>query len=160
MTNEDAFNAAKNVFSMYGVFYNNVAEKIGADQALELHKKTCEMMGTQMGQMTKEQMGIKKLDAKTAAIVTKTVVSGLGISNIDTEEKPTGVLIKVHGCPSYEGFSAGGLDLETIESMCREGSLKFMNALTTQIDPNASYQLKKFRVSPDDYCEEEITLRK
>ena len=160
MTNEDAFNAAKNVFSMYGVFYNNVAEKIGADQALELHIKTCEMMGTQMGQMTKEQMGITKLDAKTAATITKSVVGNFGISNVDAEEKPTSVLVKFHECPIYEGYRAAGIDDGNIEKICRNASLKFMDSFFKQLDPNASYQLKKYRESPDDYCEEEFTLRK
>ncbi len=124
MTNEDTFNVAKNVFSQYGVFFNNVAEEIGGDQALDIHTKTCDMMGTQMGQMMKEQMGIKELDAKNAAVMTRSVVSQFGISKVDAEETPSSVLIKVHGCPLYEGYRAGGLDDETIEGMCRKGSLR------------------------------------
>jgi hypothetical protein len=160
LTNEDAFNAAKNVFSMYGAFFNNVSQEIGLEQALKLHTKTAEMMSVQMGQMTKEQMGIKELDAKTAAMLTKSVVSGFGITNVDTEEKPTSVLIKVHECPIYEGELAIGTDYETIEAKCRKSSLIFMDTFFKQLDPNASYQLKKFRSAPDDCCEEEITLRK
>ena len=160
MTNEDAFNAAKNVFTQYGVFYNNVAEKIGEEQALELHTKTCEMMGAQMGQMTKEQMGITKLDPKTAITITKSVIDNFGISNVDAEVKPTSAVIKVHECPIYEGLRAAGIDDGNIELMCRNASLKFMNSLVKQLDPNASYQLKKYRESPDDCCEEEFTLRK
>jgi len=141
LTNEDAFNVAKSAFSMYGAFFNNVAQEIGVEQALNLHTKTTEMMGVQMGQMTKEQMGISELDAKAAAMVARSVVSGFGISKVDAEEKPTSVLIKVHGCPLYEGYRAVGIDDETIEVLCRKGALKFRSA-------------------PDDCCEEEITLRK
>ena len=160
MTKEDVFNTAKNFVSMYGVFFNNVTEEIGLERALELDAKTNEMMGLQMGQMTKEQMGIKELDLKTAATVAMSVVSGFGISKVDAEEKPTSVLIKVHGCPVYEGRHAVGIDEETIEAMCRKGALRFMDTFFKQLDPNASYQLKKFRSSPDDCCEEEFTLRK
>ena len=160
MTKEDAFNTAKNAFSMYGAFFNTVAQEIGVEQALNLHTKTCEMMGVHMGQMTKEQMGLKELDAKTAAMVARSVVSGFGISNVDAEEKPTSVLIKVHECPVYEGDHAVGIDDETIEVMCRKGALRFMDTFFKQLDPNASYQLKKFRSAPDDCCEEEFTLRK
>jgi len=160
LTNEDTFNIAKNVFSMYGTFFNNVAQEIGSDKALNLHMKTCEMIGNHMGQMTKKQMGIKELDAKTAAMLTKSVVSNFGISNVDAEEKPTSVLIKIHECPIYEGHRAAGIDDETIESICRKGGLRFMDTFFKQLDPNASYQLKKFRSAPDDCCEEEITLRK
>ena len=41
MTKEDPFNVAKNAFSMYGVFFNNVVEEIGLEQAarLRLHVK-------------------------------------------------------------------------------------------------------------------------
>ena len=118
------------------------------------------MMGTHMGQMTKEEMGITELDAKTAAKITKSVVSGFGISNVDAEEKPTSVLIKVHGCPIYEGELAIGTDDEAIETKCRKGALIFMDTFFKQLDPNANYQLKKFRSAPDGYCEEELTLRK
>jgi hypothetical protein len=160
LTNEDAFNAAKNAFSFSGAFFNNVAQEIGLEKALNLETKTAEMMGVQMGQMTKEQMGIKELDAKTAAMVTRSVVSGFGISNVDAEETPTSVLIKVHECPIYEGERAIGTDYETIEAKCRKSALIFMDTFFKQLDPNASYLLKKFRSAPDDYCEEEITLRK
>jgi len=34
-----------------------------------------------------------------------------------------------------------------------------MNALFEQLDPNAVYQFKKFRSTPDDFCEEEIVLK-
>jgi hypothetical protein len=160
LINEDVFNAAKNAFSMYGAFFNTVAQEISVEQALNLHTKTLEMMGVHMGQTTKEQMGIKELDAKTAAKVTRSVVSGFGISNVDAEEKPTSVLINVHECPVYEGYHAVGIDDETIEVMCRKGALRFMDTFFKQLDPNASYQLNKFRSATDDCCEEEITLRK
>jgi len=145
---------------MFGAFFNNVVQEIGLEQALNLDMKTCEMMGVHMGQMTKEQMGIKELDAKTAAMVAKSVVSGFGLSNVDAEEKPTSVLFNVHECPVYEGYHAAGLDDDTIEATCRKGSLKFMDTFFKQLDPNTSFQLKKFRSAPDDCCEEEITLRK
>ena len=145
MTKEDVFNTAKNFVSMYGVFFNNVTEEIGLERALELDAKTNEMMGLQMGQMTKEQMGIKELDLKTAATVAMSVVSGFGISKVDAEEKPTSVLIKVHGCPVYEVYRAVGVDEETIETTCRKGSLRQLDTFFKQLDPKASYKLKKFR---------------
>jgi len=160
LTKEETFNAAKNVFSFNGAFFNNVAQEIGLERALNLYTKTSEMTGVQMGQMTKEQMGIKELDAKTAAMVARSVVSGFGISNVDAEEKPTSVLIKVHECTMHEGYRAVGMDDETIEAICRKGSLRFLDTFFKQLDPNASYQLKRFRSAPDDCCEEEITLRK
>jgi hypothetical protein len=160
LTNEDAFNAAKNAFSMFGAFFNNVAQEIGLEQALNLNTKTCEMMGVHMGQMTKEQMGIKELDAKTAAMAARSVVSGFGLSNVDAEERSTSVLFNVHECPVYEGYHAAGIDDDTKEAMCRKGAVIFMDTLFKQLDPNASYHLKRYRSAPDDYCEEEITLRK
>jgi len=160
LTKEDAFNAAKNAFSMYGAFFKNVVQEIGLERALNLETKTDEMMGVQMGQMTKEQMGIKELDVKTAAAVARSVVSGFGIPKVDAEEKPTSVLIKVHGCPVYEGYRAVGMDYETIEATCRKGALRQLDTFFKQLDPKASYQLMKFRSSPDGCCEEKITLRK
>jgi len=43
---------------------------------------------------------------------------------------------------------------------CRNGPATMVNAFVGQLDPTAKYQLRKFRSSPDDSCEEEIVLKK
>jgi hypothetical protein len=49
-----------------------------------------------------------------------------------------------------------GVDAETIETLCRSGPVRFMDAVTKQLNPNYSYQLQRFRSGADDFCEEVI----
>jgi len=52
-----------------------------------------------------------------------------------------------------------GMDAKTIENLvCRSGSIKLMDAMVKQLNPNLSVRIKKFRSSADDFCEEEIVL--
>jgi hypothetical protein len=49
-----------------------------------------------------------------------------------------------------------GLDNNTIETMCRNGAARLMDTMTKELNPNLSYQLRKFRSDEDDFCEEAI----
>ena len=156
---EQAFNAAKSVASMSGAFFNTVAQEVGLEKALALLTKSNEGLGSMMGKMMKEQMGIIELDAKTISSMNKEMGGGLGFSPV-IEESPTTVLVKNYKCPFYEGLQEVGFDHEGIEAFCRNGPAVMMKALFGQLDPNVSYRLKKFRSSPDDVCEEEFVLKK
>lgn len=158
MTLEDVFNGAVNGFIQAGVFFSTVAQEIGMERALALYAKTCETMGVGMGQMMKEQMGIKELDAKTSISVAEAVVNTYGIS-LEAEETPKSVLLKMRQCPVYAANQMVGIDDETKDAMCLNGPIKFMNALFKQIDPNVSVRRKKFRTSPDDFCLEELVFK-
>lgn len=159
MGSEDAFNAAKSVTSMSGVFFNAVAQEVGMERALALLSKSDEIVGSMTGKMMKEQMGIEELDVKTTSSLMKEMSEGLGFSP-EIEESPTTVLVKNFKCPFYEGLQGAGFDHGTIEAFCRNGPAVMMSALFEQLDPKASYRFKKFRSSPDDFCEEEIVLKK
>jgi len=74
------------------------------------------------------------------------------------EESPQRVVFKVDRCPVYEAAHALGMDAEAIEAICRADSIRFMGAMAKQLNPNLSYQLRKFRSAADDSCEEAIVL--
>lgn len=154
MAIEDIFNGAKNAMVLYYAFFNTVAQEIGMERTLALVAKTDETMGVMQGKMMKEQMGIKELDAKTVFPLIKAVYEGFGIVMEVIEESPTAVRFKCLKCPGYPE----GLDNKTRESVCRNGGLKFADAILKQLNPNASLKLRKFRSAPDDFCEEEIVL--
>jgi len=158
MAIEDALNAAKSMTSMFGVFFNNVTKEVGKEQALALLSKSLGGLGAMMGKMTKEQMGIEELDAKTTSLFMKGMSESLGFSP-EIEESPTTVTVRNVKCPFYEGLQGVGYDHEAIETFCRNGPAVMLNALFEQLDPNAVYQFKKFRSTPDDFCEEEIVLK-
>ena len=157
MAIEDAFNAAKSVTSMFGTFFNTVTQEVGEDKALALLSKSLEGFGAMMGKMTKEQMGITELDVKTTSSFMKGMVESLGFTP-EIEESPTTVTVKHVKCPFYEGLKGAGYDPKAIETFCRNGPAVMMNALFEQLDPNVRYAFKKFRSTPDDFCEEEIAF--
>lgn len=74
------------------------------------------------------------------------------------EESPQRVVFKVDRCPVYEAAHALGMNAEAIEAICRADSIRFMGAMAKQLNPNLSYQLRKFRSAADDSCEEAIVL--
>ena len=72
------------------------------------------------------------------------------------DEDPQRISFKVSKCPIYEAAQMMGVDAKTIETLCRNGPVRFMDTMTKQLNPNFSYQLKRFRSGADDFCEEEI----
>ena len=50
------------------------------------------------------------------------------------------------------------MDTKAIEANCRASSIRFMEAMAKQLNPNLSYQLTEFPLAADDYCEEAIVL--
>ena len=156
---EEAYNATMNMTTMYGAFLNTVAHEIGWEQAIDLMSKTDEALGASMGKTTKEQMGIKDLDVGTASSIMKGMGATYGIT-AELEEGPNTVLVKNYKCPFYDGLKMSGFDHEAIEVFCRNGPATMVNAFVGQLDPTAKYQLRKFRSTQDDSCEEEIVLKK
>ena len=153
---EDVFNGAKSAMTFYDAYLKTVAEEIGMDQAVSLHTKMFETMGEMQGKIVKEQAGAEEIDTKTALSLAKSAPESLGISMEVVEESPQKVSFKVSKCPIYEAAQALGVDAETIETLCRKGPVKFMDAMTKQLNPNFSYQLQRFRTGADDFCEEVI----
>jgi hypothetical protein len=149
MASEVAFNAAKSVFTMYGAFFKTVAQEIGMERALALHAEYGEAWGAVLADTLKKQ-GIEK--------GLKEMSESMGFSS-EIEVSPSKIVSKVYQCPCYEGFKAAGLDHETIKAMChRMGEAE--NASLKKLVPNASATLIKFRSAPDDFCQEEIEMRK
>jgi hypothetical protein len=153
---EDVFNGAKSAMTFYDAYLKTVAEEIGMDRAVSLHTKMFETMGAMQGTMIKEQAGTEEIDTKAALSLAKSVPESLGISMEVVEESPQSVVFKVSKCPIYEAAQMMGVDAEAIEALCRSGPVRFMDAVTKQLNPNYSYQLQRFRSGADDFCEEVI----
>ena len=138
---EDVFNGAKSAMTFYGAYLKTVADEIGMEQALSLHTKMFETMGTMQGEMAKEQSGTEEIDTKAAFSLDKSAPESLGISVEVIEESPQSTTFKVGKCPIYESAQMMGMDAETIETLCRSGPLRFLDAMTKQLNPNLSYKL-------------------
>lgn len=156
---EKAFDATKSVMGMFGAFFNSVAQEIGEDKAFGLLSGTFDGLGTMAGKMTKEQMGLEKLDVKTVSSIYKGICETYGISP-EIEESPTKVVFRCSKCSFFEGLQSAGLDHETCKSFCSKGLAVMVNSLVENLDPTAVYNFTKFRSDPDDFCEEEVVIKK
>ncbi len=158
MSIEDTFEGAKNAFPFFFAYINSVGQEIGIERANALLTQMQKAMGAGVGAMMKEQAGIETVDASGAFALSKGFVSSLGIEFEATEESPQCAAFTVGRCPVFAGAQMTGMDLEAIEASCRAGALKFMDAVVKQFNPGLSYELRKFRSSAEDACEEAIVL--
>lgn len=159
MATQDTFSGAKNAFTMMMSYLNAVAHEIGMDRAVALDAQACEAMGVAQGKAMKDRAGTKHVDIKTAvSMALESIGEAFGIDSEVIEESPRRVTTRCGRCPVYEGSLAAGLDTGTIETLCRNASMGFMDKLVKQLNPNLTYRLKKFRHAPGDFCEEEILL--
>jgi hypothetical protein len=158
MASEDAFMAARAALIFSYAYRNAVAQEIGMERAIALMTRGCESVGAMRGKMLKEQSGIKEFDAKTAWSLLKSLKDTLGESHEVLEESPQRVLLRNDRCPIYEAARMLGMDASAIETICRTGSMRFADAAVKQLNPNLNLQIRKFRSTLDDFCEEEIVL--
>lgn len=159
MATEDKLEGARNGLAFSFAYMNMVGQEIGMERAIALNTKVDEMMGDAQGKIMKEQLDGKDIDINTAVkMALNTIKDGFGITSEVIEKSPKRIVVRCSRCPVYEAAQSVGIDTGTIENLCRAGSLKFMDAMVKQLNPNLSYQLTKFRTEPDGCCEEEILL--
>jgi len=160
MTIEDTFRGAKNGYIYSYAYLTMVAEEIGMERAIALQTKMCEARGAIDGKTIKEQVEIKDFDAKAAASIAENYVGSIGMRLEVIEESPQKVSFKVARCPLYEAAQELKLDAETIEHLCRAGPVRNMDSMVKQLNPILDYELRRFRSSEDNFCEEVIVLGK
>jgi hypothetical protein len=158
MASEDAFMGAKTALTLLDAYVNTVAQEIGMERAIALMTKMCEFAGAMQGKMMKEQSVIKEFDAKAAWSLVKSFKDRLGESYEVLEESPQRVVVRNGRCPIYEAAQTLGMDAKTIETSCRAGPMRFMDAAAKQLNPNLSLRVREFRSTPDGFCDEEIVL--
>ena len=121
---------------------------------------TCKSMGSLQGKMLKSKAKhekIKEMTPKNASLLGSEAIKGFGIETEILKESDEKVSIKVGKCPVYEAAKMMGLDPEPL---CRKSAIPFMNCLVKELSSDLQYELKKFRASQDDFCEEAIVLIK
>jgi len=157
---EDTFTGAKNAFIMLDAFINTVIKEIGENKAYSMMEKTCQNMGALHGKMLKSQARrekIKEMNPSNAALLASDAIKGFGIATEILKESDEKVSLGVKKCPVYEAAKMMGLNPDPF---CRSSSLPFMHSLVKELNPNLQYELEKFRIGQDDFCEESISLIK
>lgn len=159
MATDDKLEGARNGLMFNYALLNLVGEEIGMDRAIALGSRADTMMGEAEGKRMREKAGGHDVDIETAAEMSlKMIKDGFGISSEIVESTPTRITLRCSRCPVFEAAQSVGIDTATIETLCRTGSLKFMDAVVKQLNPKLSYQLSNFRAHPDNQCEEQIIL--
>lgn len=158
MATKDAFAGAKTAFTFFDAFVGAVAQEIGLERTLGIMTKMSENLGAMQGKMIKQQVGDKKIDAKSAWSMLKPAVEDIVLNFQVIEESPKRVVVKAGRCAVYEAAQALGIDGKTIEAVCHAGGNRFDDMLVKQLNPNLGFRLRKFRSSADDFCEEEVVL--
>jgi hypothetical protein len=158
MTSEDVFAGARTALTFHSADLNAVAEEIGMERVVALQTKMCESMGSTIGEMMKGQEDSEEFHAKAAWSLVRSFKDCLGSSYEVSEEGPQRVVVKNGRCPIYEAARMVGMDADTIETGCRAGPIRLMDAVAKQLNPNLNLRVAKFRSSPDDFCAEEIVL--
>jgi hypothetical protein len=133
MTQEDIVNAARTALAMYDAYFNAVAQEIGIEKALALHTKVFETMGLHQGQMMKEQSDIQEHDAQTAWMLIGMTPITLGVDVKVKEESPQRVMIRCGRCSVFEAAQSLGMDIKSIEALCRAGPARFMDSAAKQL---------------------------
>ncbi len=155
MMKEDAFNAAKAAFSLYGGFFKDMAEEVGLEKAVSLHAKQSAAFDALLVGMIKERLGDGEIDLGTFASVRSEALAALGMTT-QIGEAPNLLTLGVQRCPLYEGLRMAGLEHATIEEMCRQGTVLGYAEFNTAF-PRLSGCLK-FRPVADQPCVEEFAL--
>ncbi|WP_282016120.1 hypothetical protein [Marinifilum flexuosum] len=160
MTNEEAFEVAKTVYTQFYAYVKEVIEEFGMEPALKLLTKTNVASGLELGKQIKEQSGGEKFMVQNTARKVIEIAKGIGGIDVIVEDTPEKVVTNTacDKCPNYAAAHAAGMDNETIKAMCLAGSLQFFDTLVKQLNPDLSYQSKKFRSGTDDFCLEQTVL--
>ncbi|MGD1120099.1 MAG: hypothetical protein ABR886_11545 [Dehalococcoidales bacterium] len=144
--------------AQYYGFVNWVAHEIGTERTLGILTKMADFGGTIAGKSMKQQAPDKKFELKTALQWAENTLKENLIPYQITEETPQKVTIKVTKCSNYDAAHMAMMDDKTIEAVCRTCNIRFQDVLFKQLNPGLSARIKKFRSTPDDFCEEEILL--
>ena len=151
---EQAFNTARDLFTVYLMYVKAVGEEIGMERALDIVGKSSERWGIQLGKAAKE-MGLRGDDARAAGwAVTQKLMGPLGIASKPMEVSPQKLVAENGRCSVYDACVIAGVDPK---SFCRSNT-KGPDAMYREINPNLSQQCLKFRSSPDDTCIEAIAM--
>jgi hypothetical protein len=152
---EEAFNAAKAVFSLYGGLFSGVVREYGLEKALALHAKQAEAFDAVLADLLRKRLDGKRLDLEMFASARSEALRILGIA-AQADGGPGSLKVLVGACPLYEGLRAAGLTHGVVEAMCRRGvDLGYARLAEAFLGLSGSLQ---FRSGPDQPCVEEFTL--
>lgn len=149
---EETFNAAKGVYTAFGMFFQQVVNEYGLEKTMELHRRTFDLMGQGFASMITEQFG-DELDIETVGSLFKAGNEAEGLGTEQVLESPYKVVHTNPSCPRYEGFKEAGMSDEFVEEYCKTCE----QAMTPHFkNIGLKYEISDFS-APDGKCVETIS---
>lgn len=157
----DVFKGAETAYMSCCSYLNKLIETLGAEKAFALMTETDTARGIKVGQELRQSLGGKDLNVHDTLNTIVTMAKDIGgIDTIIEETEDHAITVTAMGkCPIYEAGKKIGMDDERIEAICRASSAVFLDQVVQQLNPELTYQVRKFRSEEDGGCVEEI-LRK
>jgi hypothetical protein len=159
MSHQDTFKGAENAFAIFFLLLDEVAQKIGLEQAMALSARADTALGSEVGAMLRIEADVAEFDALTVATLAQNLIEEkFGILSEIIEDRSDQVAFQIRACPVYEAARRTGMEHENIEAFCHAGPLLYMDAVVKALNADLSYRLRSFRSPAVGYCEEEIVL--
>lgn len=154
--NEDVLKGAAAGCSVFIGLANVVAAEEGSEKASGMLKKLGMAMGTQTGEMFKQQLGDQKLDAQKLSELIVGLDGSFGVK-MEVEQEADSFNLRLHDCPLAAAYKAMGIDHETGKRICEDWGVTLYSNLMKVLAPNGDYELVHYRENWDDYCEERFS---
>jgi len=155
MARHEGYQAAKQAFTLYGAFFQNVAQEIGKERALSLHCELGGAFGKQLAGSILEKSAGAAIEVHTLSAVQKEYALSMGCIP-ELEVAGSASRQTVGECPVYDGLRASGLDHASVEAICRGIGVTNYAALH-EACPAVEASLE-FRTAPEGACVEEWAL--
>lgn len=154
---EEAFNAAKLAYTLYGWLLQEVAKEVGWETAIRAQGRLGDRFADLYDGMFKKKCAGAELGAGAIAAALDECYQHFGSDHEITAHGDT-VAFRTARCPVYEGLTASGLDHAAIEKICCVGSAREAEVLHERF-PELTVRLK-FRKPGEQACVEEFVLAK
>ncbi|MFB3777748.1 MAG: hypothetical protein ACE141_09055 [Bryobacteraceae bacterium] len=153
--NDSEHEAAKNAYTFYGWFLQEVAKEVGWDKAVAIHAGNGDKFAGMLGGMVRAKCSQQKPDAECVAAVLENAYKKCGM---DYEVQATDgiVTVRVGRCPIYDGLAASGIDHAKIQQLCQGLGGREYEQLKRLV-PELAGKVK-FRESASDTCLEEFVV--
>jgi len=149
---DEAYNAARTVWKIYGLLFKELIHRYGEEEALQLHQKSFREHGEGTAEWLRSQVGDDADLDKLGEILLGSLEASGFESNL-VVESPNSVVVNNTKCPRYDGFKMAGLSDELVGKYCTMGGKNAIGRQLKLLDPKLGFGLRTFKPW-EGLCEE------
>jgi hypothetical protein len=152
---QEAFEAAKLAYTLYGWLLQEVAKEVGWETAIRAQSRLGDRFADLYSRMFKEKCAGAELGGDVIAATLNESYQHFG-SDHEIAMHGDAVAFRTTRCPIYEGLTASGMDHDTIEKVCCSATFREAELMHERF-PELTAKLK-FREQAQEACVEEFAL--